>query len=500
MMPKDKPDEKKALVIGAGFGGIASALRLRKKGYDVTIIDQCSHLGGRAKTFEINGFKHDAGPTVITAPFLFEELFALYNKDIKDYVKLIPLNPWYRFVFSDGKQFDYGGTLNDTLQEIEKFDPDDKKNYLKLVENSKEIFDVGFTKLAAMPFHKISKMISIIPYLITLKAYRTVWGFVTSHLKNDYLRQAFSIQPLLVGGNPFNTTCIYSLIHYLERKWGIHFAMGGTGALVNALKTLMDEEGIKIELNRSVKSLLIEDRVCKGVIFEDGSKIKSDIVVSNADPAFLYKNMVSKNNQALSARVKSKSAKFSMGLYVLYFGTTKKYNDVVHHTIWLGKRYKDLLEDIFDKKILTDDFSLYIHRPTATDPSFAPHGCDSFYVLAPVPNTQSGINWHIDGPKLRDRIVNSLSKTILPDLENTITSDFFKTPSDFEKDYSSVHGAGFSIAPTLTQSAWFRYHNKAEGIKNLYLCGAGTHPGAGLPGVLSSAKVIDELIQDLSEK
>ena len=486
--------QKKAIVVGAGLGGIGSALRLKAKGYDVTLIDQCEKLGGRAQTYEVDGFKHDAGPTVITAPFLFEELFALFNKKIEDYVQLLPLSPWYRFVFPDGRQFDYGGTVEETLEEIAKFEPKDRENYLKLVEESKDIFEVGFTKLAAKPFHKLSTMMSIIPYLISLKAYKNVWRFVCNHLKNDQLRQAFSIQPLLVGGNPFDTTSIYSLIHYLERKWGIHFAMGGTGALVSAFEKLMKEEGIHIRLGTKVKMLDVQNKVCRGVLLEDGAALSADITVSNADPAFLYRHMIAQDQQGISAKIKTKSARFSMGLYVLYFGTTKQYDDVVHHTIWLGKRYKDLLNDIFNKKILTEDFSLYLHRPTATDPSFAPDGCDSFYVLAPVPNMQGQVDWDTEGPKLRDRIVKALGETILPNLEQTITADFFKTPADFEQSYSSVYGAGFSIAPLLTQSAWFRYHNKAEGIENLYLTGAGTHPGAGLPGVLSSAKVIDELI------
>jgi phytoene desaturase len=485
---------KKAIVIGAGFGGMSSALRLKAKGYDVHLIDQCETLGGRAQTYEVDGFKHDAGPTVLTAPFLFDELFELFNKKIDDYVKIVDLNPWYRFVFSDGRHFDYGGTINDTLHEIDKFNPDDKQNYIDLVADSKKIFDIGFKQLATTPFHKFLKMLSMVPHLIRLKSYRSVWSFVCAHLKDKHLREAFSIQPLLVGGNPFDTTSIYSLIHFLERKWGIHFALGGTGQLVKAIETLMNEEGIKISLGTTISSLNIIDNSCTGVFTDTGELLEADIIVSNADPAFLYKHMIKPKDQAISARIKSKYAKFSMGLFVLYFGTTQKYDDVVHHTIWLGKRYKELLDDIFNKQILTDDFSLYLHRPTATDPNFAPNGCDSFYVLAPVPNTQGNIDWSIEGPKLRNRIVKSLSETLLPDLENTITADFFKTPSDFEKNYSSLHGAGFSIAPILRQSAWFRFHNKAEGIENLYLCGSGTHPGAGLPGVLSSAKLLDELI------
>lgn len=489
---------KKAVVIGAGYGGIAASLRLRAKGYDVEVIDQCSAIGGRAQVYEVDGFKHDAGPTVLTAPFLFEELFNLFDKNISDYVNIVPLETWYQFYFPDGKIFNYGGSLESTLKEIEKFEPEDKQNYLHLLEKSKAIFKIGFEDLADEPFHKFSKMVGVLPDLIRLKSFKTVWSLVSSHLKSPYMQQAFSIQSLLVGGNPFDTTSIYSLIHYLEREWGVHFAMGGTGSLTKAFETLMQEEGIKISLNEAVQKIDIKNGKAVGVILKSGEIKPADIVVSNADAAYLYSSMIDKKDKSISVQIKTKYAQFSMGLYVLYFGTKKQYADVEHHTIWLGKRYEELLDDIFHKQILADDFSLYLHRPTATDPSFAPEGCDSFYVLAPVPNQQGEIDWNAEGPRLRDKIVKALSDTILPDLEKTITADFFKTPDDFEEDYSSMHGAGFSISPLLTQSAWFRYHNKAEGIENLYLVGAGTHPGAGLPGVVCSAKVIDNLIPKVS--
>jgi len=489
---------KKAVVIGAGYGGIAASLRLRAKGYDVEVIDQCSAIGGRAQVYQVDGFKYDAGPTVLTAPFLFEELFNLFDKNIKDYVDIVPLKTWYQFYFPDGKVFNYGGSLDSTLREIEKFDPRDKQNYLQLLEKSKAIFKIGFEDLADQAFHNFSKMVAVLPELIRLNSVQTVWGLVSSHLKSPYMQQAFSIQSLLVGGNPFDTTSIYSLIHYLEREWGVHFAMGGTGSLTKALETLMHEEGIKVTLDEPVQKVHINNRKAVGVILKSGEIKPADIVISNADAAYLYSSMIEKKDKSFSARIKTKYAQFSMGLYVLYFGTTKQYTEVEHHTIWLGKRYQELLDDIFHKQILADDFSLYLHRPSATDQSFAPEGCDSFYVLAPVPNLQGKVDWELGGPLLRNKIVKALSDTILPNLENTITADFFKTPKDFEQDYSSVHGAGFSISPLLTQSAWFRYHNKAEGIKNLYLVGAGTHPGAGLPGVICSAKVIDDLIPKAS--
>ena len=483
-----------AIVIGAGFGGIASALRLKAKGYKVTLIDRCEQLGGRAQSFERNGFRHDAGPTVITAPFLFDELFELFDEQLSDYITLVPLKPWYRFEYADGEHFDYGGSLEETLAEIRRIEPADCAGYLKLLEHSKRIFDVGFTELSAQSFDSFWVMLKQIPRLIRLQSYKTVWQLVTKYLKNDQLRQAFSIQPLLVGGNPFDTTSIYGLIHYLERAYGVHFAMGGTNAIIVALENLMIRQGIDIQLGKTVKSLVIEGSSIKGVTLENGENLRADVVVSNADPTYLYRHMVEPKKQSYMTRFKAKKPKFSMGLFVLYFGTTQRYPDVAHHTIWLGKRYRELLEDIFDHKVLSDDFSLYLHRPTATDPSFAPDGCDSFYVLCPVPNLLGGQDWAIEGPKLRDQIVAALDKTTLPNLSKTITADFYMTPKDFEKNYLSEHGAGFSIAPLFSQSAWFRFHNRAEGLQNLYVVGAGTHPGAGLPGVISSAKVVDSLI------
>ncbi len=494
-----KVSTRQAIVVGSGFGGIASALRLRAKGYKVKIIDKCSMLGGRAQVFTRNGFKHDAGPTVITAPFLLEELFSLYQEKLSDHINLVPLTPWYRFYFSDKTTFDYGGSLEDTLSEIDKFEPRDKAGYLRLLNHSKNIFDIAFTKLSAIPFHQFFLMITLIPKLIVLRSYESVWGMVSRHLINPKLRQAFSIQPLLVGGNPFSTTSIYGLIHYLERAYGVFFAMGGTGAIVGALKSLMERNNIEILLNTTVKKLVVNDGKVSGLILEDGSQIDADLIVSNADATYLHQNMIDQDKVALSSKLKLKLAHYSMGLFVIYFGTTKQYPSVVHHTIWLGKTYKELLSNIFDKKILSDDFSLYIHRPTATDESFAPKGCDSFYVLCPVPNLKADIDWSTEGNILKDKIIAALDQTILPDLKKHITSDFFMTPSDFKTDYLSTHGAGFSIAPLFRQSAWFRFHNKAEGITNLYLTGAGTHPGAGLPGVLCSAKVIDQLIPHASE-
>lgn len=494
------PNAPHAVVIGAGFGGLASAVRMRAKGYRVTLIERGSRLGGRAQVFERGGFRHDAGPTVITAPFLFDELFELFGKKREDYVTFVPLDPWYRFYYQDGTTFDYGGTIEDTLREIRKWEPADADGYLKLLEHSRKLFDAGFTELADQPFHKISTMLAQIGTLGRLRADRSVWQLICRHLKHPKLREAFSIQPLLVGGSPFDTTSIYGLIHYLERKWGVWFAMGGTGAVVDAIERLLRERDVAITLNTTVASIeMTTARRPKvtGVRLEDGTVIACDLVVSDADPIHLYGQMTGGARKPLALQMKQRSHK-TMGLFVMYFGTTKQYPGVAHHTIWLGSRYRELLDEIFNKKMLADDFSLYLHRPTATDPSFAPEGCESFYVLCPVPNLDGGQDWEIEGPKLRARIIAELDRTLLPGLTQSITQDFYMTPVDFKNDYLSPSGAGFSISPHFTQSAWFRFHNKSEAIDGLYLVGAGTHPGAGMPGVLCSAKVVDRLVPSVA--
>lgn len=483
-----------AVVIGAGFGGMASALRLRANGYAVTVVDRCDRLGGRAQVFERGGFRHDAGPTVITAPFLLDELFSLFGRATSDFVKLVPVEPWYRFHFPDGKTFDYGGTLDDTLNEIARFNARDVEGYRALLAQSQRIFDIGFTELSDQPFDSLATMMRQVPNLTRLGCYRTVWQLVSHYLEDFRLRQVFSIQPLLLGGNPFETTSIYSLIHFLERKWGIYFAMGGTGALVDGLGRLMHEQGVVTRLATTVRRILVEHRTAVGVELEGGERIAADVVVSNADPVHLYQYMLEDKHQSFLVRLKKRRKKFSMGLFVLFFGTRRRYPDVAHHTIWLGQRFRNLLHEIFHGTSLPQDFSLYLHRPTATDPSFAPPDCDSFYVLVPVPNLQAEINWSNEGPLLQQRVVEALDRSLLPGLKSKITEAFYMTPEDFADRYLSVAGAGFSVAPVFSQSAWFRFHNRGEGPRNLYLVGAGTHPGAGLPGVLCSAKVLDRIL------
>ena len=488
--------DKHFVVVGSGFGGLAMAIRLKAHGASVTLVERLPNLGGRAQVFERNGFFHDAGPTVITAPFLFDELFDLFGKDRRDYCDLIPLSTWYDFIFEDGSKFSYTGDLDHTFEQIRQFEPSDVKGYKRLLGLSESIFRVGFEQLSDQPFTRFWTMLKQVPALLKLQSYRTVYGLVSKYISNEKLRKVFSIHPLLVGGNPFTTTSIYTLIHFLERKWGIHFARGGTGALVKSLEKLMTEEGVTIETNFDVTRIEINPQTKKvtGLLSADGREIFCDGLVFNGDPPYAYENLLPSGLKRQILRRSDSSTKFSMGLFVLFFGTKHVYDEVSHHTIWLGKRHKELLKDIFDVRCLADDFSLYVHRPTATDKSFAPEGCDSFYVLCPVPNLQLDTHWDAEGHALRDRIVVALEKTILPDLNRYITDDFWMTPKDFHRDYKSVWGAGFSIAPILSQSAYFRYHNRDPEVNNLFFVGAGTHPGAGVPGVLSSAKVTEKLI------
>ena len=453
-----------AIVVGAGFGGIASALRLRAKGYEVRLIDRCEMIGGRAQVYMREGFRHDAGPTVITAPFLLEELFILFGERMEDSLKLVPLKPWYRFEFSDGDHFDYGGTLEDTLAEISRIEPRDREGYLALLAHSRRIFDVGFTELSAQPFDRLSTMLRQVPRLVGLRNYETVWSMVKRHLQSEKLRQAFSIQPLLVGGNPFDTTSIYGLIHFLERAYGVHFAMGGTGAVTAALGGLMKRHGIEIQLNTSVASIVIEQGRATGICLEDGTKLTADVVVSNADAAHLYRAMIPPAQQSVSSRLKLAAAHYSMGLFVIYFGTTRTYPAVAHHTVWMGSRYRELLVDIFHRKILADDFSLYLHRPTATDDSMAPPGCDSFYVLAPVPHLGGKVDWAKHAEPYRKAIEKRLEETVVPGLGEALVTSRMITPQDFQDRLLSVNGAAFALEPQLFQSAWFRPHNVSEEV------------------------------------
>ena len=484
-----------SIIIGSGFGGIAAALRLRAKGHKVTLIEKHNDLGGRARVFKRNGFTYDGGPTVITAPYLINELFELFKKNPKNYIKLQQLNTWYQFIFEDKTRFNYSGNETEMKNQIKSINDEDVEGYVKLVNFTKKIFDKGFIELADIPFNKPFVMMQQLPALLKLKSYKSVYSLVSSFVKNEKLRRMLSMHPLLDGGNPFTTTSIYGLILYLEKKWGIHYSIGGTGNIINGLEKLMNEVGVKIIKGHEVKKIMLDNKKIIGVKLDNGQSINTNYIVCNADPPGVYENLLDEDkNSSILFNWKKNRMEYSMGLFVYYFGTKKVYNDIEHHTIKFGNKYKEHLEDIFNNKKLNNDISYYLHRPSATDKSMAPIGHDCFYVLVPVPNNLANIDWKIEGEKMKNLVVDKMENDLMPGLRENIVEDFYLTPDYFEKDLNTKYGSGFSIQPKFTQSAYFRLHNKSEIYDGLYFVGAGTHPGAGVPGVLSSAKVLDKII------
>jgi phytoene desaturase len=482
------------VVIGAGFGGLAAAIRLRARGYPVVVLEANEQAGGRASVFERGGFSFDAGPTVVTAPYLLEELFAEAGRDMRDYLELMPVDPFYRVAFPGGESFDYVGEEDRTLDQIRAFNPRDVDGYKKLAAHAERIFDIGYTELADTPFTRVSDMLRVVPDLIKLKNYKTVYQLVSDYIEDERLRQVFTFQPLLVGGNPFKTTSIYMLIHWLERKWGVHFPKGGTASIVRALVQLLDELGVEVRTNTPVAEIEVERGRATAVRTASGERIACQAVVANADPSTVYRELIDKKARSKHSDRRVARVKQSMSLFVAYFGTKKKYDDIAHHTISLGPRYKGLLTDIFDKRVLADDFSLYLHRPTASDPNLAPEGHDGFYVLSPVPNQRSGIDWAETHDRYKARIYDFLEERHLPGLKENLVVDFAVDPRYFEGRLRSTDGAAFGPEPIFQQSAWFRYHNMSEDVGDLYFVGAGTHPGAGVPGVLCSAKVLEHVM------
>jgi phytoene desaturase len=496
--PTDAPSRTRvkphAVVIGSGFGGLAAAVRLGARGYRVTVLERLEAPGGRAFVHRQDGFTFDAGPTVITAPFMFEELWALCGKRMADDIDLRPVAPYYRIRFDDGECFDYSGDAAAMRAEVARFAPGDVAGYERFLRASEAIFKVGFEQLGHVPFDSWTDMARVVPDLLKLEGYRTVYSLASKHVRDPRLRVVLTFQSLLVGGNPFSTTSVYCLIAFLERRWGVHFPMGGTGSLVTGLVKLIEGQGGVVRCNQAVEQIMVEEGRASGVRLAGGGTIGADVVVSNADSAWTYKHLVAPEHRQRWTDRRIENAKYSMSLFVWYFGTRRQYPDVAHHTIALGPRYRELLTDIFDRKLLADDFSLYLHRPTATDPSLAPPGCDAFYVLSPVPHLQSGTDWAVHAEPYRLAIQKRLEATLLPGLGEEIVTSRLLTPQDFQDRLSSFRGAAFSLEPVLTQSAWFRPHNRSEELDRLYLVGAGTHPGAGLPGVLSSARVLDSVV------
>ena len=492
--PASRFSPSHAVVIGSGFGGLAAAVRLGARGYRVTVLDRLDAPGGRASVFRQDGFTFDAGPTIVTAPFLLEELWALCGKRLADHVDLRPITPFYRIRFADGYTFNYTGDAEAMRAEVARVSPADLPGYERFMAASEAIYRIGFEQLGAVPFSHWTDMARVAPDLVRLEGWRSVHSLVAKHVKDERLRTVLSFHPLLVGGNPFSASAIYALIAFLERDAGVHFAMGGTGRLVDGLVDLIEGQGGTVRCGADVAEITVRDGAATGVRLQSGERIAADIVVSNGDSAWTYRHLVAPEHRRTWTDRRVERARYSMSLFVWYFGTDRRYEDVAHHTILLGPRYKGLLADIFHKHHLADDFSLYLHRPTATDTSLAPPGCDAFYVLSPVPHLDSGTDWPAFAETYRQRIEAALSASILPGLEGAVVSSRVMTPQDFHDTLLSVKGAAFGMEPILTQSAWFRPHNVSEDVRGLFIVGAGTHPGAGLPGVLCSAKILDTVV------
>ncbi|UNK42852.1 phytoene desaturase [Luteimonas sp. S4-F44] len=488
---------KRAVVIGAGFGGLALAIRLQAGGWQTTLLDKRDKPGGRAYVYEDQGFVFDAGPTVITDPSALEELFALTGRRMADYVALLPVEPFYRLCWEDGSHFDYANDQDALDRQIHARNPADVAGYRRFLAYSKAVFEAGYVELGAVPFLSFRDMLAAGPRLARLQAWKSVYGMVARFIQDEHLRQTFSFHSLLVGGNPFKTSSIYTLIHALERQWGVWFPRGGTGALVRGLVRLFEDMGGHIELNADVARIEVAQSRATSVQLADGRQFALDALASNADVVHTYDRLLGHHPRGAQQAAALKRKRFSMSLFVLYFGLDHRHEQLRHHTVCFGQRYRGLIDEIFDGRTLPDDFSLYLHAPCATDPSLAPPGCGSHYVLAPVPHLgNADIDWDVEGPRYRDRIFDYLERFYMPGLRQQLVTSRFITPFDFRDTLNAHHGSAFSLEPVLTQSAWFRPHNRDADIPNLYLVGAGTHPGAGVPGVVGSAKATAALMLD----
>ncbi|MBL8671473.1 MAG: phytoene desaturase [Alphaproteobacteria bacterium] len=485
-----------AVVIGSGFGGLAAAVRLGARGYRVTVLERLDAPGGRAYVHRQDGFTFDAGPTIITAPFLLDELWGLCGRRLADDVELRLMAPFYRIRFDDGNCFDYSGDAAAMRAEVARLAPADVAGYERFMAAAEAIYKIGFEQLGDLPFSSWRDMARIVPAMLRLESYRTVHGLVAKHVRDPRLRMVLSFHPLLIGGNPFSVASIYALIAHLERRWGVWSAMGGTGRLVQGLADLVAGQGGALRCGAEATEILVAGGRAVGVRLASGETIAADIVVSNADSAWTYRHLLPSAHRRRWTDRRIEGARYSNGLFVWYFGTRRRYPEVPHHTILMGPRYRALLADIFSRKVLAADFSLYLHRPTATDPSLAPAGCDAFYVLSPVPHLGGGIDWSQQAEPYRQAIERHLAATLLPGLAEQVVTSRVTTPQDFRDRLLSFQGAAFGLEPVLWQSAWFRPHNRSEEIDRLYLVGAGTHPGAGLPGVLSSARILDKVVPD----
>ena len=497
----DKLSSAHAVVIGAGLGGLASAMRLGALGYRVTVIDKLDVPGGRGSCIWKDGHRFDLGPTIVTVPQIFKELWAACGRDFHKEVDLRPLDPFYEIRWPDGSKFTARQDTEAMREEVRRLSPGDVAGYDKFLRDSEERYWFGFEDLGRRSMHKLSDLIRVLPRFAMLRADRSVYAHASRRVKDERLRMALSFHPLFIGGDPFNVTSMYILVSHLEKEFGVHYAMGGVAAIAENMAKIITDQGGTLRMETEVDEILVKNGRARGVKLASGDMLTADIVVSNADAGYTYDRLLRNQPRKRWTPKKLKSRRWSMGLYVWYFGTKgtrDMWKDVGHHTILNGPRYKGLVRDIFSRGKVSDDFSLYVHRPTVTDPSAAPEGDDTFYVLSPVPHLghSDSEKWADIERQYRVRLTKALEEQLLPGFSSRVTASEVFTPETFQDRYLSPYGSGFSIEPRILQSAWFRPHNVSEELKGLFLTGAGTHPGAGLPGVISSAEVLAQLVPD----
>ncbi|MFK7837162.1 MAG: phytoene desaturase [Sulfitobacter sp.] len=493
-------DDARAIVIGAGLGGLAAAMRLGAKGYAVTVLDRLDRAGGRGSSITQEGHRFDLGPTIVTVPQVFEDLWKSCGRDFRKDVDLRALDPFYEVRWEDGTTFAACSDDDRMFAEVSKINPKDLPGYKRFLRDSHARYVVGFEGMVAKPMHRIWETIKVLPTFAWLRADRSIYGLAAARVKDEKLRMALSFHPLFIGGDPAHVTSMYALVAHLEKEFGVHYAMGGVQAIADAMANVIRAQGGIIRHNVEADEIHVENGAATGVTLTDGKRLDAGLVVSNADAGHTYDRLLRNHTKQRWKAAKLRRKRWSMGLYVWYFGTkgtAEMWPELGHHTIQNGPRFKGLLRDIFMKGKLADDMSLYVHRPSVTDPTAAPEGDDTFYVLSPVPHLgwKNAVDWEREEPIYREKVAAVL-EGMMPGFRERITTELVFTPETFKERYLSPHGAGFSLEPRILQSAWFRPHNVSEEARGLYLVGAGTHPGAGLPGVVSSAEVLAKLVPD----
>jgi phytoene desaturase len=493
--------DNRAIVIGAGLGGLSAAMRLGAKGYAVTVLDKLDRTGGRGSSITQDGHRFDLGPTIVTVPDVFEKLWAECGRDFRADVDLRPLEPFYEVRWPDGSSFKASSDDDAMLAEVARLNPNDVAGFKRFLKDAQKRYVVGYEGMVAKPMNKMWETIKVLPMFAWLRADRSIYGLAAARVKDERLRMALSFHPLFIGGDPMHVTSIYALVAHLEKTYGVHYAMGGVQRIADAMADVIRAQGGVIRHETIADEIIVKNGAAKAVRLDDGTEIHAPLIVSNADAGFTYDHLLRNHKKRRWTPAKLSRKRWSMGLYVWYFGTkgtAGKWADLRHHTIVNGPRFKGLLKDIFMKGKLSDDMSLYIHRPSVTDPSAAPAGDDTFYVLSPVPHLgwKNSVDWAVEEPIYRAKVAAELEK-VMPGFQDDISTEMVFTPETFKERYLSPHGCGFSLEPRILQSAWFRPHNVSEEAKGLYLVGAGTHPGAGLPGVVSSAEVLAKLVPDM---